>query len=670
MLKKGILLIILSLSINMLAFSQTHISVPLGHPVYMVLDQAQMRGLYRRLPGVRPYSRSQILSMINEILANDEERRFGGLSEAERRILVEMRRDLNPQRGEGFDPMRGTISTEHYWNDVYFSAEFGFGMDFNFSGSHFFMGGGHTSSYRIPDPFTVVDFPFDPADPDIDFIDFTASHPASGDSFFSFEAIPSLYLKGDLGRNFSYGVTIGLWAGRAPRAIMGKYANLVRGTDYHDNEVPFRWMITHSDSLAHFPFSFKKRWDGYVFPVGGFTTGGMVYWPEGNISFGYWMMPELSGLLLNGHVFLRFARIDREWAGMSPGSSLVLNQSAQPFLAFETVIQPFPWISFSSLTGVLEFSNMIGANNADIQLPASTFQNAFSINMVEFNFANHFYVGFGSTSVWPKRFELGYLFPLMDNFLYQTVIGDFDNMALFFNAQAQLPGIGRIWASVFVDEMSFAPDFFQLARMMYAYQIGVTLQVPQLPFANITISYTRNEPYNFTHIREDMPWFQGTVMETNYVNFGRSLGHYIPPNSDELLIRFTMMPAPRSLVSLQYQLIRHGATWGDRAVAGSSLWSELLRFGRESNPHLRKYFLRDGAYQWINIVRLRGEHSLAARNLPVRVFAEIGGVYSFFTDIAGEPNSGRYSYRRINTPQYPVSLNFIASLGIQIFPKF
>jgi hypothetical protein len=189
------------------------------------------------------------------------------------------------------------------------------------------------------------------------------------------------------------------------------------------------------------------------------------------------------------------------------------------------------------------------------------------------------------------------------------------------------------------------------------------------------VSYTKNEPYNYTHIREDLPGYQSNVMETNYVSFGRSIGHYIPPNSDELLIRFEILPAPRTLLSLQYQLIRHGATFGDRAVAGSSLWSELQWHRRDI---VKKYFLRDGAYQWMHILRLRGEYAFTGVNWPARIFTEVGGVYSYFTDIdlrdsegnLRPPNSGRGTFKVINTPQYPHSLSFIATVGIRLFPKF
>jgi hypothetical protein len=626
--------------------AQTHISVPLGHPVYTVLEQAQMRGLCAFLPGVKPYSKASILLIIEEILNTDENRRFGGLTETERRILEQFKHDFSPERG-GLDLIRGTISTEHDWNDVYFSAEFGFGMEMTFAGAYFPVAGG---------------FKYDGTDEESLF--WGAKHPGSGDFFADLSLrIPSISFIGDLGRNASYGFSLVGFIGRSPRAILGRYNHLV------DN--PEETIIVQSEPLAYFPFTYKKRWDGFIFPYGDYSSGSMVAWPEG-ISLGYTMLPELAGILLNGHVFYRFARIDREWAGMTNNGSLALNQSAQPFLAFETLIQPFPWITFSSLTGVLEYdSGTDYSNDADLKDTAESFQNAFSMVMLEFNIKNYFNLGIGSSVIWPKRFELGYPFPFIENFLYQNNIGDFDNMALFLNLQGQYPGIGRLWFSLFVDEFNIRDRarLFELDRQMFAFQMGGSVFIPWLPFSSVTFSYTKIEPYNYTHARIDVPWYR-YPMETNFVNFGRSLGSYLPPNSDEFLVRFETIPFVHSMFSLQYQMIRHGANYGDRAVDGSSLWSEM-HGGRNTNPALRKYFLRDGAYQWMHVLRLRGEYSLTGLRVPVKLFGEIGGVYSYFTDIEGEVNSGSPgSYSIIDTPQYPHSLRIIGILGVQIFPKF
>jgi len=292
--------------------------------------------------------------------------------------------------------------------------------------------------------------------------------------------------------------------------------------------------------------------------------------------------------------------------------------------------------------------------------------------MLEANIKRFLNISVGSSVVWPKRFELGYLFPFAENFMYQNNIGDFDNIALFLNAQLQYPGIGRLWFSFSLDELNLQNirSMFEMDRMMYIFQLGGAFQIPWLSFASISMSYTKNEPYNYTHPRIWTPWNKSTQMEQNYINAGKSLGHYLPPNADEFLIRFEMMPVTHCMVSLQYQMIRHGAQYGDRAVDGSSLYSEL-NGDRNKSPALKKFFLRDGAYQWMHILKVRGEYSFAWLKGPVKLFAEIGGVFSYFTDIEGAANSGkRGNYSVINTPQYPHSLSLHGIIGVQIFPKF
>ena len=656
MLKKCLIGCIFFFIFNLNITAQTHISVPLENPVYLVLEQAQLRGIIGFQPAVKPYSRARVLALINEILENSEELRFGKLSETERGILEEFKKGFSPERGK-LDLTRGTISTEQTSGGVYLSAEYGFGLDMYFGLGYFYTAGGYQYGGSDDELFKG------------------AAHPSAGDLFTSIEIMPTMSFIGDLGGNTSYGLTLYGWIGKIPRTILGTYNNIdanfpeLENPDDQKINTAQKWRLTtRSEPLTFFPFTYKKRWDAFVFPIDDVSNSGHAAWPESS-SISYLMMPELAGELFAWHVFYRFARIDREWAGVSPNGSLILNQSAQPFLAFETVIAPFSWIAISSLTGVLEYHNAAGSGNgAAIKESSDSFQNAFSIVQLELNVKNYFSAAIGSSVVWPKRFELGYFFPLAENFMYQNNIGDFDNMALFLNLKGQYPGIGKLWFSVYLDEISFEPNFLILDRNMFAFQLGGSFNIPWLPFASVTLSYTKNEPYNYTHNRIDTPWHTNPLMEQNYVNFGKSLGHYIPPNSDELLVRFETIPFPLSMFSLQYQMIRHGADYGNRAVDGSSLWSELPTKGSRST--LEKYFLHDGAYQWMHIVRLGGEYSLTGLKLPLKIFAEIGGVYSYFTDIEGEPNKGSYPYSIINTPEYPHLLYFIANIGVKIFPKF
>jgi len=644
--KKCAFVCVFSFVFNLSLSAQTHISVPLESPVYAVIEQAQIRGLCGYLPSTKPYSQAMILRVIEEILESDPLHEFTRLKETERDILEQFKKDMNVGR-KGVNFTNGTVSNEHIWHDVYFSGVFGFGADADFGAGYYQTASGY--SYAASD------------DPLFE----GAAFPKSGDLFADYNITPYISFIGDLGKSVSYGFTISGFIGKSPRAIFGQYETTPYDPD--DDETHYQKFPARSEPLAYFPYTYKKKWDAFVFDASDIGNASMLAYPE-NFSLGYSMTPELSGELFNGHVMYRFARMDREWSSPISKGSLVLNQSAQPFLAIETVVVPFDWISFSSLTGILEYNNAIGSDNRALLKDASaTFQNAFSIIMLELSHKKNFKVSLGSSAVWAKRFELGYIFPLAENFLYQNNIGDYDNLGLFLNFEGQYPaGLGKAWVSAFIDEISFESGLTEKDRTMYAFQVGGLFYIPWLPFASLTLSYTKIEPYNYTHSRLETPWYGNNLMETNYVNFGKSLGHYLPPNSDEILVGIQTIPAPRSLVRFQYQMIRHGADYGDRAVDGSSLWSELKEKNRSS---MMKYFLHDGAYQWMHIFKLGGEYSLTGKKIPVKLICEIGAVYSYFTDSDSElGTSGNISI--INTPQYPHSLSFIFFAGLRLFPKF
>jgi hypothetical protein len=660
--KRGCLALILIVIVQISLFAQTHLSVPLGHPVYHIIENAQIRGLCGFLPNAKPYSQAQILSIIEEILNASENLSSGQLTQQERAVLNEYRRAFSPKE-TGLDMVRGAFFTDATWNDFYFSAEVGFGLDLGFSGAFYPFADGYKFSIDDNAKFEG------------------ANHPGSGDFFYGLDSRLNISLTGDLGRDLSYGFSISGGVFKSPRALLGAYNTYYDGFPDDEDDVGYarrnRLINSYNEPLAYFPYTYKKKWDGPLWFTTQVDNAGHKAWPD-EISIGYSLIPELSGNLLNGHVLYRIARLDREWAGMTTNGSLVLNQSAQPFLAGEITFVPFPWLSFSSLTGVLEYSGILETSGSGNKSSAETFQNAFSINVLELNILNFFHIDIGSSAIWPKRFEIGYAFPLADNFLYQNNIGDFDNMALFLNIQGQFPGLGKIWASLFLDEMNPEGNFFEKSRQMYSFQFGGSVYIPWftgLSFSSVTFSYTKVEPYTYTHTREQLPWYDNRLrMETNYVNNGKSLGHYIPPNSDEILVRFDTIPAPNSIIGFQYQLIRHGADYGDRAVGGSSLWSELDPNGRSDKPNLRKYFLHDGAYQWMHIFKFRGEYSFTGLKLPFKLFCEVGAVYSYFTDIdrSIEPNSGYSSpYNVVNgNPAYPHALSLIFVLGLKLFPKW
>jgi len=599
-------------------WGQTHTSVSLENQAYYILEQAEARGLCRPLSGVRPYTRGVITAAINEILDSGSAK----LREPEREILKQyLAKFAKPKNG--IDWSRGAWHGETTIgkNEVPISANVGLGADIEGSA-------GLYSSFK--------------------------------DRYFGTEVWIQAFFNGDLGNHVSYDISAEGGLMKVPRKGLGGYWNY-HETFIDDEERGYirEEFDVNSEPLTHFPYAYKKRWDGSVFFLNKLSS--LDYWPD-SIAGGYNITSELTSSFLENKLLIRLGRLSHDWGSTSAGSSLAFNQTARPLMGLEAEFNPVSWFGIASLTGALEYSNSGG-----LRVSSMTFQNLFSATMLQFRFKNYVFFDIIDAVVYPKRFEPGYISPITNNFFYQNNIGDFDNLAMTFNLKAQYPGWGNIWVSFFVDEMDLTSDLRTLDRQMVALQGGVNIPLPFLSFSSIKASYTKVNPYCYTHNRNNNPWYDNT-METNYTNNGISLGYYLPPNSDEILVRLSTMPIKSIVTNLQYQLIRHGADFGPNAVDGSNLLSELDTDDRDTNPVLKRHFLRDGAYQWNHIVRVGAELNLPG--LPVSLTGEVGAVISYFTNIEGTANDGSaHDYSIVDTASYPKSTGYIVKLGVRVFPR-
>jgi hypothetical protein len=598
-------------------FAQTHASVPLDNQVYYILEQAALKGLCAPMSGIRPYTQNVVLKAINEILNTESSNK---IKNTEREILRQYHARFSKPK-PGLDWQRGAAYGETALVKSDFIVSGNLGVSADIEGSFGFY---HKK-------------------------------------YFGHELWAKVYLNGDLGRNVSYEMSSEGGLMYAPRNYLGLYNTYYEGFQ-DDGEYQNRVIKIYSEPLTHFPYTYKKRWDGSIFFLDDLT--GFETWPD-EVSGGYNLMSGLTASFLDNKFIMRLGRFPREWGGSVPlGSSLHLNGMARPFLGVEAEFNPLSWFGIAAMTGVLEYYNLDGIKDSAI-----TNQNVYSIAMLQFRYKNYLFVDIGESVIWPKRFELGYGSPVTNSFFYQNNIGDFDNMALMGNVKVQYPGFGYAWFSLFMDEMQITRTFYELDRTMYAAQAGIGFTLPFLSFTSLKLSYTVNNPYNYTHNRNDMPWYGDLTMETAYINNGVSLGHYLPPNSDEILVEFKTMPAKSLTTLFKYQLIRHGADFGPHAVDGSNLYSELDPHNRHgANPILKRYFLMDGAYQWNHIVKLCNEWMVP--KIPVALFTEAGVSISYFTDIEpGKANSGKpYPYSRIDTTDYRQSTGFIMKIGIRVFP--
>jgi len=383
-----------------------------------------------------------------------------------------------------------------------------------------------------------------------------------------------------------------------------------------------------------FPYTMSKMWDGGVLSLR--NADAYSAWPD-DPSLAVRLQGELSGVLFDRQLQFRLGRLRRDWGSGTSGSSLFMNARAGvPFLAFDGVVSPLPWLDICFLTGLTEFyQNENGGKNENF------FINLLSAVQFEFNPLKYIYFSIGGSAVW----------------LHQI------NLAAFTNLELRVPGMLKIWGSFFLDRLDPSPDdFLSTNGNNYAYQAGLKTVVNWLPFGAFTFRYTKVEPYCYT---DSYDGYDGRRLPsmTAFVSGGESLGFYMPPNSEELLFRLEAMFLPGLKAYIQFQMLHHGADYGYGAVPGSSLTDKL--------PEARtsKYFMEDGVYRLNNVIKLGGSFKFMTGLIPLSVYVETGFVATSFTINGSAGVGNRADYYLLSDSVYRGGDGFIFSAGVRLFPR-
>lgn len=658
--KKTLLIFASLLIFNFAVIAQNNVTVAITDQIYEFLDVAQKKGLCTPLNSYKPYTKSQIFNALCEINENSDL-----MTEKEIRIVEDYLKLYEPLQEKPKNNFLKASIANHAEN---FPVSFNYKSDFEF----IYSGG----------IYSKADY-----------------------NSWGMDNLYKLNFDGDISKGLSYRLKVNIDLSKMPLYYAGDYFVGYPWLEedvkayYEDqwNETTPKYDLSKKERYIHkflnnsyLPYSYKKPWSGQFYYMSNMSAEGLQGWAS-EFGLGFSIDGEMRTSFFDNKIILGAGRHDREIAAMDNGSSLVLSKQAHPFLAVDAQFTIFKSLKYYSLTGILEypkqafitgdsFSKLNKTSFDDISYvftdDSYLFQNAFSLNMIEIDYKRiHF--DFGSSVIWPKRFELGYIFPLANYVEYQNHIGDYDNLALFGDLKYTVNGVGSIWASFYLDEINgLNNNPFISNRSMFAYQGGIKYILPKLSFASLSFRYTKIEPYCYTHQAINYtPWYNHYICE-NYSNNGESLGYYLPPNSDEFLLSLKMQPSVNSYAGVSYQLIRHGADYGSQSVPGSNIYSELCPYNRNE---LKKYFLHDGAYNWIHILSAGGKLTLNTK-IPVSFYGNLGLIFSYFTVIDAENydrsiygNNGNCKnadfstpFNIANTDEYSTLFGAVLTVGITI----
>jgi len=190
----------------------------------------------------------------------------------------------------------------------------------------------------------------------------------------------------------------------------------------------------------------------------------------------------------------------------------------------------------------------------------------------------------------------------------------------------------RWYFSVFLDEIEIGTidELFANPKNQFAFYTGFNIPIPILSFSEITLQYTKIEPYCYTHYPQGYNFFNSAI-NINYTNDGENIGYHLPPNSDEILVKFSTILTPETSAILKYQLIRHGTgLHANGDIEGDiGIWLDYNNLA--SYPD--KNFLNDGVYEWIQAATIEGSYSF--KEWPIKLTAGYSFVYALnFQNIA------------------------------------
>lgn len=632
--KKTFLSLLLLVFSVPLLMAQNLTSVDLDNSIYQILNYAQLNGYISSLPYQKPYTNQQIKKAIQDIFDSDNE-----LSDYEIQIFNQVIEEIENKSKKDESKKNNILHSRLSNND---EENFPVSFVYDFSMATNISGGLYTKS----------DY-----------------------SQFGFDIIPEFDFSGDLSKYISWNFNALGSITRMPLIELGYYYCGDNWYTGNDKERTIKKFI----NTSYLPYHYNRPWDAKVYYVTNLSTTGLEGWPQ-ELSLSLNMTGEIRASLLNDKLNFAFGRIYREIAGMDTGSSLVLNAFARPFMAFEMQTSPFSFLRYSFIVGSLEYPSQSYMNknwypeDSGENDDSYFFQNNYTLNMVDLDF-KYLHIDFGSSVIWPNRFTLGYMFPLANFVEYQNHVGDSDNLQMFGDVKLKYPGLGEIWASLFLDELDLSTvlkkDVFTYTRDMFAYQFGMKYLFKKMPFSTLSVRYTKVEPYCYTHQSINYtPWFNHYISQ-NYTNDGYNIGYYLDPNSDEIRVDFNFMPLHNLDCDFTYQFIRHGADYGSQQVAGSSLYSELNPSGRDD---LRKYFLHDGAYNWMHIINFSSKYQINCK-YPVQLSLDLGFVFSYFTiiDEANYTTDGKAENCNYSTPfyianndEYPNIFGSVLTIGVKV----
>lgn len=238
------------------------------------------------------------------------------------------------------------------------------------------------------------------------------------------------------------------------------------------------------------------------------------------------------------------------------------------------------WLLGSS--GTLTYS--LPSDSSTVFVEPTNADKYIAAHRLEFSFPGLFDIGAQEIMIYSNRsVDLAYLTPIIVLESAQRARGERDNAFWAFDVQTHFASGIELTASLMMDDIHFGEFFKNKWYNRNAYQVGALLTDPLFfPDMNVTVQWTRVEPYMFAHDRS---------RDDNYSSLGRILGPDIGPNADAWFFRVAYFPLRNLKLSLDVRFVRKGDNIVDPATGQliKNVGGDFLQPHRPSDPEERTF---------------------------------------------------------------------------------
>jgi len=216
---------------------------------------------------------------------------------------------------------------------------------------------------------------------------------------------------------------------------------------------------------------------------------------------------------------------------------------------------PFDFVKLDLNSKILHYSYLYGSLRGDSVGRGLESKNIAS-HRLDLNFSNSFKIGiFESIIISNSTFSFTFLNPISFltsaefNKASQGTNPDINNSVLGFDVLYKPVNNLSLQGSFLIDDMKFSSFFSDdpVVRNKFGYQAGgFWSDAFKIPSLDLKLEYTRLNPFIYSH----------STNKSTFTNWDYSLGHVLPPNSDEIAVQLGYPVSSRLKLRLDYKFQR------------------------------------------------------------------------------------------------------------------